>query len=133
MGEVGEPKASRVGGIDCLVHLAATPDDSHFPPQPLNNFESELLPSNLLGGYRVTPPGGGVTQTTIRDLWAAVERQTKRIGETASATPRGVTAACLAFNHGLNTALQELNPFFQAMLDTMGYHDLVLRFTKSFT
>ncbi len=45
--------AKAVAGIDCLVHLAATPDDSHFPPQPTNNFESELLPGNLLGGYRV--------------------------------------------------------------------------------
>ena len=81
---------------------------------------------SLLGGYRVTPPGGSVTQTTIRDLWMAVEQQTKRIGETASATPRGVTAACLAFNQGLNTALQELNPFLQPMLDAMGYHDVVV-------
>lgn len=45
--------AKAVAGINCLIHLAATPDDSHFPPQPLNNFESELLPGNLLGGYRV--------------------------------------------------------------------------------
>lgn len=45
--------AKAVAGVDCLIHLAATPDDSHFPPQPLNNFESELLPANLLGGYRV--------------------------------------------------------------------------------
>ncbi len=45
--------AKAVAGVGCLIHLAATPDDSHFPPQLLNNFESELLPGNLLGGYRV--------------------------------------------------------------------------------
>jgi uronate dehydrogenase len=45
--------AKATAGVDCLIHLAAAPDDSHFPPQVENNFESELLPNNLLGGYRV--------------------------------------------------------------------------------
>lgn len=45
--------AKAVAGVDCLIHLAATPDDSHFPPTADNNFETELLPANILGGYRV--------------------------------------------------------------------------------
>lgn len=45
--------AKATAGVDCLIHLAAAPDDSHFPPQEQNNFESELLPSNILGSYRV--------------------------------------------------------------------------------
>lgn len=48
-----EQLTKAVHGVDCLIHLAAAPDDSHFPPQAENNFESELLPNNLLGGYRV--------------------------------------------------------------------------------
>ena len=111
--------------FDSKPYLTAA-DELAVPKRPRRINLFRVAVDGLLGGYRVTPPGGGVTQTTIRDLWTAVERETKRIGETASATPRGVTAACLAFNHGLNTALQELNPFFQAMLDTMGYHDLVV-------
>jgi uronate dehydrogenase len=45
--------AKAMTGVDCLVHLAAAPDDSHFPPAEVDNFESELLPSNVLGGYQV--------------------------------------------------------------------------------
>lgn len=101
-------------------------DDLAIPKRPRRINLFRVAVESLLGGYRVTPPGGAVTQTTIRDLWLEVERQTKRIGETASSTPRGVTAACLAFNQGINTALQELNPFLQPMLDAMGYHDLVV-------
>lgn len=32
-------------GIECLIHLAATPDDA--------DFLTELLPNNILGGYHV--------------------------------------------------------------------------------
>ncbi len=40
-------------GVSVVIHLAATPDDSVYPPGNTNNFESELLPNNILGGYRV--------------------------------------------------------------------------------
>lgn len=40
--------------IDCLIHLAATPDDAQFPRQSdLDNFEAELVPNNVVGPYRV--------------------------------------------------------------------------------
>ena len=45
--------AKAVAGADCLVHLAATPDDNPARPAEANNFESELLPNNVLAGYRV--------------------------------------------------------------------------------
>lgn len=55
VGSLLDPEllAKSMAGADCLIHLAAAPDDSHFPPQETNNFESELLPSNVLGSYRV--------------------------------------------------------------------------------
>jgi nucleoside-diphosphate-sugar epimerase len=41
-------------GQDCLVHLAATPDDAEYPRQTdFDNFESELVPNNIVGTYRV--------------------------------------------------------------------------------
>lgn len=44
-------------GIDCLIHLAATPDDATFPrgtpPHDGDNFTTELLPNNILGGYHI--------------------------------------------------------------------------------
>ena len=52
-------------GIEFLIHLAATPDDEPYPPGEADNFESGLLPNNILGGYRV--------------LEAARRRGTKRI------------------------------------------------------
>ena len=46
-----------IAGADCLIHLAATPDDIVYPRRPApddgDNFESELLPNNILAGYRV--------------------------------------------------------------------------------
>ncbi len=44
-------------GVDVLIHLAATPDDARFPrglpPDDGDNFLSELVPNNIVGGYHV--------------------------------------------------------------------------------
>lgn len=44
-------------GVDAIVHLAATPDDARFPrgaaPDDGDNFLSELVPNNIVGGYHV--------------------------------------------------------------------------------
>lgn len=44
-------------GVDALIHLAATPDDALFPrgspPDDGDNFISELVPNNIVGGYHV--------------------------------------------------------------------------------
>jgi uronate dehydrogenase len=49
--------AAAMAGVDCLVHLGATPDDAVYPrpapPDDVDNFEDELLPNNILGAYRV--------------------------------------------------------------------------------
>lgn len=94
------------------------------PPRRINLFRVAV--DSLLGGFRVTPTGGAVTQTTIRLLWNEAEKQTRLIGGNAPSTPQSVNLACLAFNHGLNTALQQLNPFLQPLLDALGYSDLIV-------
>jgi hypothetical protein len=59
VGSVQDAVALReaMQGVHCAIHLAATPDDQFFPrpapPNDVDNFESELLPNNILGGYRV--------------------------------------------------------------------------------
>lgn len=44
-------------GARCLIHLAATPDDSNYPRRPApddaDNFLSELVPNNIVATYRV--------------------------------------------------------------------------------
>ena len=44
-------------GVDAIIHLAATPDDARFPrgtpPDDGDNFLSELVPNNIIGGYHV--------------------------------------------------------------------------------
>jgi uronate dehydrogenase len=44
-------------GAHCVIHLAATPDDAHFPrgsaPDDGDNFLSELVPNNIVGTYNV--------------------------------------------------------------------------------
>lgn len=46
-----------IQSADCVIHLAATPDDAAFPrpapPNDTDNFESELVPNNIVGSYRV--------------------------------------------------------------------------------
>lgn len=113
--------------FDSKPYLTAADDlGKPRPPRRINLFKVAV--DSLLGGFRVTPPGGGaVTQTTIRQLWNEVEKQTRLIGENAPSTPQSVNQACLAFNHGLNTALQQLNPFLQPLLDALGYSDLIVR------
>lgn len=49
--------ATAMAGVDCLVHLGATPDDALYPraaaPGDFDNFEDELVPNNIVGAYRV--------------------------------------------------------------------------------
>lgn len=44
-------------GASCIIHLAATPDDIHFPrgnpPHDTDNFLSELVPNNIVATYQV--------------------------------------------------------------------------------
>jgi nucleoside-diphosphate-sugar epimerase len=44
-------------GADCIIHLAATPDDIQFPrgqpPHDRDNFLSELVPNNVVAPYQV--------------------------------------------------------------------------------
>jgi nucleoside-diphosphate-sugar epimerase len=44
-------------GADCIIHLAATPDDAKFPrgtpPDDGDNFLSDLVPNNVVGSYQV--------------------------------------------------------------------------------
>ena len=54
--DVGALNGAMVGA-DVLIHLAATPDDARFPrgaaPDDGDNFLSELVPNNIVGGYHV--------------------------------------------------------------------------------
>src|SRR4051812_25670259 len=44
-----------MAGVQCVIHLAATPDDAKFPrgapPDDGDNFLSELVPNNVVGAY----------------------------------------------------------------------------------
>src|SRR5579871_6212794 len=44
-------------GVDCVIHLAATPDDARYPrgtpPDDGDNFLTELVPNNVIGPYHV--------------------------------------------------------------------------------
>lgn len=49
--------SAAIAGVDCLVHLCATPDDAAYPrpaiPGDVDNCEDELVPNNIVGAYRV--------------------------------------------------------------------------------
>lgn len=44
-------------GADCIIHLAATPDDATFPraapPNDTDNFLDGLVPNNVIGPYQI--------------------------------------------------------------------------------
>src|SRR6478752_7548159 len=44
-------------GVDCIIHLAATPDDARYPrgtpPDDGDNFLSELVPNNVIAPYQI--------------------------------------------------------------------------------
>jgi len=41
-------------GANCIIHLAATPDDIHFPRNDrADNFLNELVPNNIVAPYQV--------------------------------------------------------------------------------
>src|SRR5947208_1040979 len=54
VGSLTDPAALRsaANGVAAIVHLAATPDDAHYPrgttPNDGDNFLSELVPNNLV-------------------------------------------------------------------------------------
>ncbi|MBO0700633.1 MAG: NAD(P)-dependent oxidoreductase [Zavarzinella sp.] len=58
-------------GARCIIHLAATPDDARYPrgpaPDDADNFESELVPNNIVGTYRVMEAArkGGVPRVIL--------------------------------------------------------------------
>jgi len=59
VSELGNDAALREAatGARCLLHLAAAPDDASYPrgapPNDGDNFLSDLVPSNIVGLYRV--------------------------------------------------------------------------------
>lgn len=59
VGDISDRKAvaDLVRGADCVIHLAATPDDPKLPDGSLTydpeSFPRELVPNNILGTYAV--------------------------------------------------------------------------------
>ncbi|WP_161967286.1 NAD-dependent epimerase/dehydratase family protein [Fimbriiglobus ruber] len=57
LSDVAALRAAVADGVDCVIHLAAAPDDAAFPRKPPpddgDNFLSDLVPSNLVGPYHV--------------------------------------------------------------------------------
>jgi uronate dehydrogenase len=59
VGTLADAEALRraASGMDAIIHLAATPDDSNYPrgepPNDGDNFVPELVPNNVIGPYLV--------------------------------------------------------------------------------
>lgn len=75
-GEITDAVALReaVAGVDCVVHLAAAPDDA-VPPGQDDNFLSELVPANLIGVYQVLEAcrKGGVKRLILASTGQVIE------------------------------------------------------------
>ncbi len=81
----------------------------------------------LLTGFRVTNPGGnGVSQTTVGDLWFAVQSRVSNLPSSNVGIRANVENARVAFNAGMNAALQAINPLLQILLNDLGHADLEL-------
>lgn len=66
-------------GARCIVHLAATPDDSRFPrgpePEDGDNFLTELVPNNIVGSYQVmeTARKAGVSRVILASTGQVID------------------------------------------------------------
>jgi uronate dehydrogenase len=66
-------------GVNTIIHLAATPDDTHFPrgtpPNDVDNFLSELIPNNVVGPYQVmeTARVGGIPRVILASTGQVVD------------------------------------------------------------
>lgn len=106
--------AAAMTGIDCLIHLAATPDDAHFPrpapPDDADNFESELVPNNVVGGYRVLEAArkAGVSKVVLASTGQVIDGHLDAwnvpVVATASYRPRYLYACTKVFLEALGQA-----------------------------
>ena len=93
------------------------------PTADVNLFRVAV--ETLLAGFRLANPvGGGVSQTTIGDLWSAVQSRVSNLPSSSTILRSNVETARVAFNSGMNTALQAINPFLQVLLNDLGHADL---------
>lgn len=92
-------------GIECLVHLAATPDDA--------DFLTELLPNNLLGVYHVLESArlAGVRRMILASSgqvnWWQEQRGEFPVRPNDPPTPRSWYAATKMFLEGIGRSFSE--------------------------
>lgn len=96
------------------------------PPSPgVNLFRVAV--DTLLAGFRVANPGGsGVSQTTIGNLWTGVQSRVFLLPSSNKGILAPLENARVAFNAGMNAALQAINPLLQRLLNDLGHVDLEL-------
>ncbi|MGL6094868.1 MAG: NAD-dependent epimerase/dehydratase family protein [Fimbriiglobus sp.] len=88
--------ASAIAGADCLIHLAATPDDARFPrgapPDDGDNFLDELVPNNLVAPYVILEAArkAGVKRVILASTGQVIDGYLQNGDEptTASILPR---------------------------------------------
>ncbi len=95
-------------GVDCLIHLAATPDDAEFPRKTdFDNFESELVPNNVVGPYRVMEAArrSGVPRVVLASSGQVIDGHLKAeripVSATVPTIPRYLYACTKVFLEGL--------------------------------
>ena len=101
-------------GVRAVVHLAAAPDDVPYPrrapPDDGDNFESQLLPANVLGAYRVFEAARklGVKRLVVASSVQAVDELIQpgatRIPGNAPPKPRYLYACTKVFLEALGEA-----------------------------
>ncbi|MGL4420921.1 MAG: NAD-dependent epimerase/dehydratase family protein [Gemmataceae bacterium] len=102
-------------GCDTLIHLAAVPDDAHYPrgaapEQDGDNFLNELLPVNIQGTYCVLEAARRLKlrQVLLASTGQVVERQLDQgplpITVDAVTTPRYLYASTKVFLEALGSA-----------------------------
>ena len=85
-----------MAGVECLIHLAAAPDDARFPRGPApddgDNFLSELVPNNLVGPYHVLEAArrAGVRRAVLASTGQVIDGHLRagNVPVTAGLTPR---------------------------------------------
>lgn len=94
-----------MAGIDCLIHLAATPDD--------DDFLAQLLPNNIVGLYHVMESArlAGVKRIVLASSgqvnWWQQQRQDYPVHASDPTTPRSWYAATKMFMEAIGCGFSE--------------------------
>lgn len=104
----------------CLDYRSLLDTNYRHGQQAINLFDTAV--EHLLHDFPVVIEGG--QNTTIGELWQRVLRAKPDVQTTESV--RRINLACMEFNSAFRSAIPQLVPHINALMQSLGWHDVIL-------